>query len=113
MINIKRNHVLCKKHDISHSEKTKCKKCKLDLDNYDNSSKYMKNKIYKNYEKEFIAYVKKKFKNHPIKQMMNNVLSNSPKDEHKKFKKIREERKKAKRKKENKDNKIYFCKICG
>ena len=113
MVNIKRKHALCEKHDISHSEKTKCKKCKLDLNNYDTSSKYVKNKIHKNYKKEFIAYVKKKFKNHPIKQMMNNVLNNSPKDEHKKFKKIREERKKEKRKKKNKDNTNYICKICS
>ena len=110
MINIKKKHVLCEKHDISHSEKTKCKKCKLDLDNYDTSSKYMTNKIYKNYKKEFIAYVKKKFKNHPIKQMMNNVLNNSPKDEHKKFKKIVEERKKQNVKKRIKIIKIIFVK---
>ena len=41
MVNIKRNHVLCKKHDISHGKKVECKKCKLDVDNYDTSSKRM------------------------------------------------------------------------
>ena len=86
MVNIKRKHVLCKKHDITHSKKAGCKICKLDINNYDTSSEYMKNEIYKNYKKEFIAYVKKKFKNHPIKQMMNNVLNNSPKDEYKNLK---------------------------
>ena len=29
MVNIKRNHILCKEHDISHSQKTICRKCKL------------------------------------------------------------------------------------
>ena len=41
MINIKRNHVLCEKHDISHSKKSGCKLCKSDIDNYDNATKYM------------------------------------------------------------------------
>ena len=45
MSNIKRNHILCEKHDISHSKKTGCKTCKLNIDNDDNSSKYMKEKI--------------------------------------------------------------------
>ena len=51
MINIKRNHILCKKHDISQSKKSGCKECKLNIDNYDNSSKYMQNKIYKQFKK--------------------------------------------------------------
>ena len=46
MINIKRNHVLRNKHDISHSKKSGYKECKLNIDNYDNSSKYMQDKIY-------------------------------------------------------------------
>ena len=54
MVNIKRNHILCKIHDISHGKETECKKCKLDIDNYDTSSKYMKNKIYKQYKNELI-----------------------------------------------------------
>ena len=41
MIDIKRNYVLCEKHDISHSKKSGCKICKLDISNYDDSSKYM------------------------------------------------------------------------
>ena len=48
MVNIKRKHELCKKHDISHSKKSRCKICKLDIDNYDTSSKYMQDKIYIN-----------------------------------------------------------------
>ena len=54
MINIKRNHVLCKKHDISYSEKSGCKICKLDIDNYDNSSKYMQDKIYEQFKDNLI-----------------------------------------------------------
>ena len=114
MVNIKRNHILCKIHDISHSKKSGCKKCKLDLDNYDTSSKYMKNKIYKQYKKELIEKIKKKFKNHHYKEILNNILNNNNKDEKMiKFKKIIEERKKTKRKKKNKDNKNYICKICS
>ena len=41
MVNIKRKHVLCEKHNISHSKKSGCKICKLDIDNYYESSKYM------------------------------------------------------------------------
>ena len=54
MINIKRNHVLCKTHDISHSKKAGCEKCKLNFDNYDTSSKYIQNKIYKQFKRELI-----------------------------------------------------------
>ena len=61
MINIKRKHVLCKKHDISHSKESGCKICKLDIDNYDISSKYMQNKIYKQFKKELVKNIKKKF----------------------------------------------------
>ena len=28
MVNIRRKHILCKKHDISHGENTTCKLCK-------------------------------------------------------------------------------------
>ena len=34
MVNIKRDHILCEKYDISHGKKTDCKKCKLDIDHY-------------------------------------------------------------------------------
>ena len=64
MVNIKRNHVLCKKHDISHSKKSGCKICKLDIDNYDNASKYMQDKIFENFKDNLIEKIKKKFKNH-------------------------------------------------
>ena len=47
MVNIKRNHILCKKHDISHSKKTICRKCKLNINNYDNSNSYVKKNIKK------------------------------------------------------------------
>ena len=77
MVNIKRNHILCEIHDISHSKKTKCKKCKLDINNYDTSSKYMKNKIYKQYKNELIEKIKKKFINHDHKTILQNILNNS------------------------------------
>ena len=51
MINIKRNHILCKKRDIFHSKKPGCKICKLNINNYDNSSKYMQDKIYNQFKK--------------------------------------------------------------
>ena len=35
MVNNKRKHELCEKHDISHSKKTECKIRKLNIDNYD------------------------------------------------------------------------------
>ena len=111
MINIKRKHVLCKKHDISHSKKSSCRICKLDIDNYDSSSKYMKDKIYKQFKKKLIEKIKKKFKKHPYKEILRNILNNS------KDKTILEERKKLKekRKKKNKNkrnSKNYICKIC-
>ena len=77
MVNIKRNHVLCKKHDISHSKKSGCKICKLDIDNYDNSSKYMQNKIFENFHNNLIEKIKKKFKNHSHKEIYTNILNNS------------------------------------
>ena len=111
MVNIKRKHILCEVHDISHSKKVECKKCKLDIDNYDNSSKYMKNKIYKQYKNDLMENINKKFKNHDPKTILQNILNNSKNEKIVKFKKIRSERKK---KHENKkENKIYKCKICS
>ena len=109
MVNIKRKHILCEVHDISHSKKVECKKCKLDIDNYDNSSKYMKNKIYKQYKNDLMENINKKFKNHDPKTILQNILNNSKNEKITKFKKIRSERKK---KRKNKD-KIYKCKICS
>ena len=109
MVNIKRKHILCEVHDISHSKKVECKKCKLDIDNYDNSSKYMKNKIYKQYKNDLIENIKKKFTNHDPKTILQNILNNSKDEKINKFKKIRTERKK---KRKNKDE-IYKCKICS
>ena len=77
MVNIKRNHVLCKKHDISHSKKSGCKVCKLDIDNYDTSSKYMQDKIFKNFYNNLTEKIKKKFKNHNHKEIYTNILNNS------------------------------------
>ena len=77
MVNIKRNHILCKKHDISHSEKSGCKICKLYIDNYDTNSKYMQDKIFKNFHNNLIEEIKKKFKNHDHKEIYTNVLNNS------------------------------------
>ena len=109
MVNIKRKHILCEDHDISHSIKVGCKKCKLDIDNYDNSSKYMKNKIYNKFENDLMEKIKKKFTNHDPKTILQNILNNSKDKKITKFKKIRSERKK---KRKNKD-KIYKCKICS
>ena len=58
MINIKRKHTLCEKHDVSHSEKSGCKICKLDLDNYYKSSKYMQDKIFENFKDNLIEKIK-------------------------------------------------------
>ena len=111
MVNIKRKHILCEVHDISHSKNSECKKCKLDIDNYDNSSKYMKNKIYKQYKNDLMENIKKKFTNHDPKTILQNIFNNSKNEKITKFKKIRSERKK---KRENKkENKIYKCKICS
>ena len=54
MVNIKRNHILCEKHDISHSKKLKCKKCKLDINNYNNATKYMQDKICEQFKDNLI-----------------------------------------------------------
>ena len=107
MVNIKRKHILCKEHDISHSENSKCKKCKLDINNYDKSSKYMKNKIYNKFENDLMENIDKKFKKHDPKTILQNILNNSKDKKIIKFKKIRSERKKKR------ENKIYKCKICS
>ena len=58
MVNIYKNHISCKKHDISHSKNSKCDSCKLDLNNFDKSSKYLKEEIIKDYdEKNLKLYV--------------------------------------------------------
>ena len=110
MINIKRNHVLCKEHNISHSKTSGCKVCKLDIDNYDTSSKNMQNKIYEQFKKELIKKIKKKFKNHHYKEILNNILNNNNNKDEKiiKFKKIRDKRKKQNIKKRIKIRKIIF-----
>ena len=74
MVIIKRKHVLCKKHDISHSKKSKCK---LDIDNYDSSSKYMQDKIYEQFKDNLIEKIKKKFKNHSYMEIYTNIVNNS------------------------------------
>ena len=87
MVNIKRKHVLCKEHDISHSKKSGCKVCRLDIDNYDTSSKYMQDKIYKQFKKELIKKIKEKFTNHHYKEIFKNILNNSKDEKIIKFKK--------------------------
>ena len=77
MINIKRNHILCEKHDISHSKKTGCKVCKLNIDNYYDSTNYIKEKMYIKFRDDLIEKLKKKFKNHSHMEMFNNILNNS------------------------------------
>ena len=92
MINIKRNHVLCKKHDISYSEKSGCKICKLDIDNYDNSSKYMQDKIYEQFKDNLMEKIKKKFKNHSYKEIYTIIVNNSTDKKIIKLKMIEDER---------------------
>ena len=92
MANIKRKHVLCEKHDISHSKKSGCKICKLDIDNYYESSKYMQDKIFENFHYNLTEKIKKKFKNHNHKEMHDNILINSKNKNIIKFKRIYEER---------------------
>ena len=86
MVNIKRKHVLCKEHDI-YSKKSGYKVFKLDIDNYDTSSKYMQDKIYKQFKKELIEKIKKKFTNHHYKEILKNILNNSKDEKIIKFKK--------------------------
>ena len=77
MINIKRNHILCKKHDISHSKKQDVRFVNLNFDNYESSSKFMQDKIYEQFKDNLIEKIKKKFKNHSYKEMYNKVLNNT------------------------------------
>ena len=77
MVNIKRKHILCKKHDISHSKKSGCKICKLDIDNYDTSSKYMQDKIFLNFHNNLTEKIKKKFKNHSYIEIYTNITNNT------------------------------------
>ena len=58
-------------------KKSGCKICKLDIDNYDNSSKYMQDKIYNQFKKELIEKIKKKFKNHSYMEIYTNIVNNS------------------------------------
>ena len=92
MINIKRKHILCEKHDISHSKKSICRICKLDIDNYDNSSKYMQDKIYNQFKEELIEKIKKKFKNHSYMEIYTNIVNNSTDKKIIKLKMIEDER---------------------
>ena len=92
MVNIKRKHMLCKVHDIFHSKKSGCKKCKLDLDNYDTSSKYMQDKIYNNFHNNLIKNIKRDYPKQPIKQMYANIMNNTTNKKFIKFKLIEDER---------------------
>ena len=96
MINIKRNHILCEKYGISYNKKTGCKICKLDIDNYYNSTNYMKEKIYIKFQDDLIEKIKKKFKNHSHMEMFNNILNNSKDKRIVKFKRVYDEREKLK-----------------
>ena len=62
MINIKRNHKLCEKQDISHSKKSGCKIYKLDIDNYDNATKYMQDRIYNQFKDDLTKKSKRNLK---------------------------------------------------
>ena len=92
MVNIKRKHILCKKHDISHSKKSGCKICKLDIDNYDICSKYMQDKIYELFKYNLIEKIKEKFKNHSYKEIYTNIVNNSTDKKIIKLKMIEDER---------------------
>ena len=92
MVNIKRKHILCEEHDISHSKNLKCKICKLDINNYDTSSKYIQNKIYNKFHDDLIEKIKKRFTNNSIKEMYSNILNNTTNKEIIKFKLIEDEK---------------------
>ena len=49
----------------------------IDIDKYDKSSKYMQNKIFKNFKNNLIEKIKKKFKNYSYKEIYINILNNS------------------------------------
>ena len=74
-------------------KKTGCKIYKLDINNYYDSTDYMK-KIYRKFKNELIEKIKKKFKNHSHMEMFNNILNNSTDKRIIKFKMIMEEREK-------------------
>ena len=93
MVNIKRKHILYEKHDVSHSKKSGCKECKLDLDNYDNSSKYMQDKIFSKFNNNLVEKIKKKSKKHDFKTIYSNILNNSTDKKIIKFKLIEDEKK--------------------
>ena len=84
--------MLCEKHDISHGKKTECKICKLDIDNYYDSTNYIKEKIYIKFRDDLIEKIRKKFKNHSYMEIFNNILNNSTDKRIIKFKMIIEER---------------------
>ena len=92
MVNIKGKHILCKNHDISQSKKSGCKICKLDIDNYDSSSKYIKDKIYEQFKDNLIEKIKKEFKNHSYKEIYSNIVNNSNDKKIIKLKMIEDER---------------------
>ena len=75
-----------------YSKKAECKKGKLDLDNYDTSSEYMKDKIYNQFKKELIKKIKKKFKNHDLNVIHSNIINNSSDKKIIKLKVIEDER---------------------
>ena len=77
---------------IYHSKKSGCKICKLDIDNYYEFSKYMQDKIFKNFKNNLIEKIKKKFKNHSYMEIYTNILNNSKNKNIIKFKRIYEER---------------------
>ena len=77
MVNIKRKHILCEKHDISYSKKSGCRICKLDINNYYDSTKYMKEKIYEQFKNDLVEEIKKKFKNHSHIEIFDNILNSS------------------------------------
>ena len=96
MTNIRSKHVLCEIHDISHVKNTKCRKCRLNIDNYNYTLRYTKKKIYENFYNEL---TKNSNKN------INDILNNSKDTKVVKFKKIYEKRNKKSKKK--KDEMIY------
>ena len=94
MINIKRKHILCEKHDICYSKKSGCKICKLDIDNYYKSSEYMREKIFVNFKNDLIGKIKKKFRHHSHMEILKDILNNSTDKRIIKFKMIMEEKEK-------------------
>ena len=92
MINIKRKQKLCEKQDISHSKKSRCRICKLDIDNYYDSTNYIKEKMYFKFRDDLTEKIKNKFKNHSYMVTFNNILNNSIDKRIIKFKMIMEER---------------------